>query len=323
LTPGHAAGTISAGEISPVGSARPTGLFDVASVVFGHDHAPYLLEEASTVDYRKEFMVGPGDSVKLDTIDANYTGKIKSSEEAAALLQTHRDTLRELQYLMYAEDKRSLLIVLQGRDAAGKDGTIRRVLSVMNPQGCNVTSFKVPSAVEAAHDFLWRCHSAAPKRGQVTIFNRSHYEDVLVVRVHDLVPKKVWSRRYAHINAFEELLYDSHTQILKFFLHIDREEQLSRFKKRIDNPAKHWKISEADYSERSYWDEYTAAFEDSLEKCGTKHAPWFVIPSNNKWFRNLAIAQIVADTMKDMNMQFPEPAVDMREIRRKYHEAAE
>ena len=275
------------------------------------------------MDYRKEFIVAPGDSVKLDSIDANYTGKIESSEEADAQLEKHHKTLRELQYLMYAEDKRSLLIVLQGRDAAGKDGTIRKVFSVMNPQGCTVKSFKVPSEVEAAHDFLWRCHSVVPERGQVTIFNRSHYEDVLVVRVHDLVPQRVWSRRYAHINAFEELLYDNHTQVLKFFLHIDREEQLERFKKRIDNAAKHWKISDADYAERPHWDEYTEAFEVALEKCSTKHAPWFVIPSNNKWFRNLAIAQIVADTMQDMNMQFPEPAVDMQEIRRKYHEAAE
>ena len=274
------------------------------------------------MDYRKEFIVAPGDSVKLDSIDANYTGKIQS-EEAETQLEKHHKAFRELQYLMYAENKRSLLIVLQGRDASGKDGTIRKVFSVMNPQGCTVKSFKVPSRVEAAHDFLWRCHNAVPARGQVTIFNRSHYEDVLVVRVHSLVPKKVWSRRYAHINAFEELLYDNHTQILKFFLHIDQEEQLERFKKRIDNPAKHWKISDADYAERPYWDAYTDAFEDALEKCSTKHAPWFVIPSNKKWFRNLAIARIVVDTLQDMNMQFPEPVVDMQEIRRKYHEAAE
>ncbi len=275
------------------------------------------------MDYRKEFIVAPGDTVQLDQVDPNYTGDIRSSEEAERQLEKCHKTLRDLQYLMYAEDRRSLLIVLQGRDAAGKDGTIRKVFSVMNPQGCTVTSFKVPSEVEAAHDFLWRCHRAVPERGQVTIFNRSHYEDVLVVRVHDLVPKKVWARRYAHINAFEELLYDNHTQILKFFLHIDGDEQLERFKKRIDNPAKHWKISDADYAERPHWDAYTRAFQDALEKCSTKHAPWFVIPSNKKWFRNLAIAQIVAQTLQDMNMQFPEPTVDMQEIRRKYHEAAE
>jgi PPK2 family polyphosphate:nucleotide phosphotransferase len=275
------------------------------------------------VDYRKEFLVRPGDSVKLDAMDASYTGKLTSSDEAAVELEKCQKTLRDLQYRMYAEDQRSLLVVLQGRDAAGKDGTIRRVFSVMNPQGCSVKSFKVPTTVELAHDFLWRCHSAMPARGQVTVFNRSHYEDVLVVRVHSLVPKKVWSRRYAHINAFEELLCDNHTLVLKFFLHIDRQEQLERFKDRIDDPSKHWKISDADYAEQPYWDEYTKAFEDALEKCSTKHAPWFVIPANKKWFRNLAIAQIVADAMCDLNMQFPEPTVDMQEIRRKYHASVE
>ncbi|MHB8969260.1 MAG: polyphosphate kinase 2 family protein [Pirellulaceae bacterium] len=274
------------------------------------------------MDYRKELIVEPGDAPKLDKIDAGYTGQLDSREEAARQLETLCQSLRELQYRLYAENKRSLLIVLQGRDAAGKDGTIRQVFSVMNPQGCTVTSFKVPSAIEAAHDFLWRCHAAVPARGQVALFNRSHYEDVLVVRVHDLVPKKVWSRRYDHINAFEELLYENHTQILKFYLHIDREEQLERFGKRIDAPTKRWKISDADYSEREYWDDYTQAFQDALEKCSTKHAPWFVIPANHKWFRNLAIAQIVVDTLKDMDMQFPEPTVDMQEIRKKYHEAS-
>ena len=170
---------------------------------------------------------------------------------------------------MYAEDRRSLLIVLQGRDAAGKDGTIRHVFGPMNPQGTRVTSFKVPSKEEMAHDFLWRCHRAAPKTGMVGIFNRSHYEDVLVVRVHDLVPKKIWSKRYDHINAFERLLADKGTVILKFYLHIDRDEQLERFKKRMENPRKNWKISDADYAERPYWDAYTEAFEDALSKCST------------------------------------------------------
>ncbi|MHB0955637.1 MAG: polyphosphate kinase 2 family protein [Pirellulaceae bacterium] len=274
------------------------------------------------MDCRKEFMVRPGDSVKLDEIDAHYTGALDSRKEADRQLEAYGESLRDLQYRMYAENKRSLLIVLQGRDAAGKDGTIRHVFGAMNPQGCTVTSFKVPTSVEAAHDFLWRCHAAVPARGQVTIFNRSHYEDVLVVRVRQLASKATWSRRYDHINAFEELLADNHTQILKFFLHIDREEQLERFGKRIDDPTKHWKISDADYSEREYWDAYTRAFEDALEKCSPQHAPWYVIPSNRKWFRNLAIAQIVVETMKEMNMQFPEPLADMQEIRRKYHAAS-
>jgi PPK2 family polyphosphate:nucleotide phosphotransferase len=220
---------------------------------------------------------------------------------------------------MYAEDKRSLLICLQGRDAAGKDGTINHVLSAMNPQGCTVTGFKVPSKEEAAHDFLWRYHQHTPGKGQVAIFNRSHYEDVLVVRVHDLVPKKVWFRRYEHINDFEKMLYDNGTHILKFYLHIDPEEQLERFKKRIDDPARHWKISDGDYAERPYWDAYTAAFEDALGKCSSEHAPWFIIPSNHKWFRNLAISRIVAEVLESLKMKFPEPTVDIEEIRQKYH----
>jgi PPK2 family polyphosphate:nucleotide phosphotransferase len=275
------------------------------------------------MDYSERFRVKPGNKINLDDIDADFKPADLDSEEAAHQLERSTDKIRDLQHLMYAEDRRSLLVVLQGRDAAGKDGTIRRVFGPMNPQGCRVTSFKVPSKMEAAHDFLWRCHFAAPKRGMVGIFNRSHYEDVLVVRVHDLVPKKIWSKRYDHINDFERLLVDSGTVILKFYLHIDREEQLERFKKRIDNPKKNWKISDADYSERPYWDEYTRAFEEAISKCSTGDAPWFVIPANRKWFRNLAIADIVADTMESLKMLFPEPSVDMGEIRRMYHEADE
>ena len=275
------------------------------------------------MDYSERFRVKPGNNINLDDIDADFKPADFDREEAEHQLERLTEKIRDLQHLMYAEDKRSLLVVLQGRDAAGKDGTIRHVFGPMNPQGCRVTSFKVPSKIEAAHDFLWRCHIAAPKRGMVGIFNRSHYEDVLVVRVHDLVPKKIWSKRYDHINAFERLLVDSGTVILKFYLHIDHEEQLERFKKRIDNPKKNWKISDADYSERPYWDEYTRAFEEAILKCSTDDAPWFVIPANRKWFRNLAIADIVVDTMESLKMRFPEPSVDMGEIRRMYHEADE
>jgi len=179
----------------------------------------------------------------------------------------------------------------------------------------------VPSKEEAAHDFLWRYHKATPGAGQVGIFNRSHYEDVLVVRVHDLVPRPVWSKRYEHINNFEKLLYDNGTHILKFYLHIDKKEQLQRFKQRIDDPARHWKISEGDYAERPFWDAYTDAFEALLCKCSTAHAPWFVIPSNHKWFRNLAISKIVVETLEKLDMQFPAPTVSMDEIKRKYHQA--
>jgi PPK2 family polyphosphate:nucleotide phosphotransferase len=271
--------------------------------------------------YWNKYRVQPGQPIDLESLDAadkpDDIDRTQAEREFASLTEK----LRDLQHLMYAEGRSSLLIVLQGRDAAGKDGTIRHVFGPMNPQGCRVTSFKVPSKEELAHDFLWRCHKVAPRRGQVAIFNRSHYEDVLIVRVHDLVPESVWSKRYDHINAFERLLADNDTLILKFYLHIDREEQLERFRKRIDNPKKNWKISEADYSERPHWDSYTRAFEDALSKCSTEHAPWFVIPANRKWYRNLVIAGIVTEAMEALQMRFPDPTVDMDEIRRMYHEA--
>ncbi|NEX22657.1 polyphosphate kinase 2 family protein [Thiorhodococcus mannitoliphagus] len=271
------------------------------------------------MNYAKRFRVEPGSKVDLSRVDASFKDRHESHTQALPEIERDRDRLRELQYRMYAEGKRSLLICLQGRDAAGKDGTIKHVLGAMNPQGCRVTGFKVPSAEEAGHDFLWRYHKAAPARGQVAIFNRSHYEDVLVVRVHDLVSKTVWSKRYAQINAFERMLHENGTHILKFYLHIDPEEQLARFKQRLDDPARHWKISDGDYAERPYWDEYTAAFEDALSQCSTDQAPWFIIPANHKWFRNLAIARIVAETLESLDMRFPEPSVDIAEIRKKYH----
>ena len=272
------------------------------------------------MNYSKRFRVEPGSKVDLSKVDASFKDDHESHEHALPEIEAYAQKIHDLQYLMYSEGKRSLLLCLQGRDAAGKDGTINHVLAAMNPQGCTVTGFKVPSKEEAAHDFLWRYHQATPARGHVGIFNRSHYEDVLVVRVHDMVPKKVWSRRYHHINAFEELLADNDTTILKFYLHIDPEEQLERFRTRIDDPARHWKISDGDYAERPYWDAYTKAFEDALSRCSTKHAPWFVIPSNHKWFRNLAIAKIVTETLESLEMSFPDPSVDLDEIRKEYHE---
>ena len=275
------------------------------------------------MNYYTQFMVQPGTKVKLDKIDAGFKDQHESHEDALREIEEDRRKLGELQYRLYAEGRRSLLVCLQAMDAAGKDGTVNHVLSAMNPQGCSAHGFKQPSAEEAAHDFLWRIHKACPRRGQVAIFNRSHYEDVLVVRVHDLVPKKIWSNRYDHINAFERLLADNNTHILKFYLHITKEEQLRRFKQRIDDPARHWKISEGDYAERSYWDDYTKAFEDALSRCSTPHAPWFVIPANHKWFRNLAVSRIMVQALERMHSKFPEPTVDMAEIERKYHSAEE
>jgi PPK2 family polyphosphate:nucleotide phosphotransferase len=275
------------------------------------------------MNYVKQFRVKPGSKVDLSKVDAGFKDKHESHEHALPEIETYTQKLHDLQYLMYAEGKRSLLICLQGRDAAGKDGTINHVLGAMNPQGCTVTGFKVPSKEEAAHDFLWRYHQHTPDKGQVAIFNRSHYEDVLVVRVHDMVPKQVWSARYAQINDFEKILADNGTHILKFYLHIDPDEQLARFKQRIDDPTRHWKISDGDYAERPFWDAYTEAFEDALSKTSTEYAPWFIIPSNHKWFRNLAVSRIVAETLESLNMKFPEPTVDIDQIKQKYHAIAQ
>lgn len=273
-------------------------------------------------NFLKKFVVKPGSRIKLRDVDAGYHGRHESHEQAMPDIQAHIQHMDKLQYLMYAERKHSLLIVLQGLDAAGKDGVIRHILSGMNPEGCRVAGFKKPTPQELDHDFLWRVHPQAPARGEVAIFNRSHYEDVLVVRVHHLSPAAVWSRRYDFINHFEKMLsVENNTTILKLFLHISKEEQLARFKQRLDDPARRWKISEADYTERKYWSDYTEAFEDMLHKTSTKHAPWYVIPSNHKWFRDLAISHIINHAMEDLKMKLPKPTVDIDDIRRQYSRA--
>lgn len=272
--------------------------------------------------YCDRFRVEPGSAVKLASVDPGFKDKHENKASAEAEIAAHALRLRELQYLIYAEDRRSVLICLQALDAAGKDGTINHVLGAMNPQGARVHGFKVPSKEEAAHDFLWRAHRYTPARGEVVVFNRSHYEDVLVVRVHDLVPREVWSKRYDLINDFERNLVESGTHVLKFYLHISEEEQLERFKQRLDDPARRWKISEADYSERKLWSSYVAAYEEVFARTSTKHAPWYVIPSNHKWFRNLAVSRIVVETLESLGMTLPRPTVDIDDIRRRYHEAA-
>ena len=231
------------------------------------------------------------------------------------------DRIIRRQYLLYADAGQSLLIVLQGLDAAGKDGTIRHVMSGMNPQGVHVAAFKQPTSTEAAHDFLWRAHRAAPGRGQVAIFNRSHYEDVLVTRVHGTIPESVWRARYDQINRFEELLATNGTAILKFFLHISPEEQLDRFRERLEDPARQWKISETDYTERQFWPAYMRAYEDALAATSTAVAPWYVIPSDHKWVRNLAVAEIIAARLERMDLKTPPVRVDLADIRRRYHTA--
>lgn len=272
------------------------------------------------MDYYEHFRVAPDSKLDLDKFDPVCKDLHDDRDLAEAEMLRLRDRLRQLQYSLYAERKRSVLICLQGRDAAGKDGTIRHVVRAMNPQGCRVFSFKVPSKEEAEHDFLWRHHKVTPGLGHIAVFNRSHYEEVLVQRVHDMVPKSVWKKRYDEINNFEKILANNGTHILKFYLHIDPEEQLERFKKRLDAPHKHWKISDADYSERPYWDDYTDAYEDALSKCSTDYAPWFTIPSNRKWFRNYVILKILVAAFESFDIKMPEATVDLDEIRRLYHQ---
>ena len=269
-----------------------------------------------------EFCVEEGARVKLRDIDPAYHGTHESPKAALTEIQPYLEKMDQLQQLMYAEKKHALLIVLQGLDAAGKDGTARLIITNMDPAGCRVVGFKQPTAEDLDHDFLWRVHPRVPAKGEVAIFNRSHYEDVLIVRVHQLAPVNVWSKRYDLINDFEKwLVMENNTTVLKFFLNISKEEQLVRFKQRLDDPAQHWKISESDYKEREYWDKYIDAFEDMLQQTSTHHAPWFVIPSNCKWFRNLAVTQIISHTLDDLGLKLPKPKVDIADIRRKYHAA--
>lgn len=275
------------------------------------------------MSYRKELMVKPGSRVRLKDIDPSYHGRHESHEKALPEIDSTLEQITAQQELLYAEGRQALLIVLQGIDAAGKDGVCWHVIRAMNPQGCSVHGFKQPTAEEQAHDFLWRVHRQVPGKGRVAVFNRSHYEDVLVVRVHDLAPKDVWSRRYEAINQFEGLLAANGVTVIKFFLYISKEEQLERFRRRLDDPNRHWKISTSDYTEREYWDSYCEAYEAMLTKCSTENAPWYVIPSNHKWFRNLATSQIILETLEAMDIKAPEPSVDIDEIRRKYHQAVE
>jgi PPK2 family polyphosphate:nucleotide phosphotransferase len=273
------------------------------------------------MDYRKKFSVDPEAKVRLAKIDPSFTGEHETHDKALGEIQKNVERLEKLQYLLYADGRQSLLVVLQALDAAGKDGVIRHVFSGVNPQGTAVFGFKQPTPVEAAHDFLWRAHRRAPGKGEIVIFNRSHYEDVLVVRVHKLVAQSVWSKRYGMINDFEKMLTANGTSILKFYLHISPEEQLARFAQRLDDPSRQWKISESDYSERELWPQYVEAFEEAISLTSTKRAPWYIIPSNHKWFRNLAVSQIIADTMDDMGLKLPPTHVNLADIRRKYHAA--
>jgi PPK2 family polyphosphate:nucleotide phosphotransferase len=254
---------------------------------------------------KQSLCVPPGKKVRFRDFDAEYTGGLKKGKQVQAELDDNVAALNELGYRLYAEGRRSLLLVLQGMDTAGKDGTIRHVMQGFNPQSCQVMSFKQPGAEELAHDFLWRIYRAVPRKGFVGIFNRSHYEDVLVVRVHDLVPKQEWESRYERINRFEQMLDEGGTAIVKVFLHISKEEQRKRLQARLDDPKKRWKFSRADIAERKYWSDYQKAYEAAMTRCNTTHAPWYVVPANRKWYRNLVISRILRKTLEKMDPQYP------------------
>ena len=263
---------------------------------------------------KSPWLVKPHTKVRLKDFETSAHTHF-NEQTAAAALQKHQNKLAKLQEVLYAGQQRAVLIVLQGMDTAGKDGTISHIFSGINPQGCEVSSFKVPTPLEARHDFLWRCHQHVPALGMIGIFNRSHYEQVLSPVVHKLVGGKQARQDLEQINDFEEMLYENGTLVLKFFLHISAEEQKNRLQARLDDPDKHWKFSEADLKERQFWPQYQAAYEDVLTHTSKKHAPWFVIPSDHKWFRSLAISAILAEALAGLKLSYPKPTMDVSTIK--------
>ena len=256
--------------------------------------------------------VAPGSTPDLAATEAAATPGFDGDKDGAgARVKELKQELATFQERLWAEQGQSLLVVLQALDAGGKDGLIRKVITAFNPQGTRVTGFGVPTEEELRHDFLWRVHAATPGKGRIGVFNRSHYEDVLVVRVNGLAPEAVWRARYDQINAFEAILAANRTRIVKFYLHISRAEQRQRFQKRLDNPEKHWKWSSGDLETRARWDDFQAAYTDALTRCSTEQAPWFVVPADRKWYRDLAVAEILAETARDMDPRWPEPEEDL------------
>jgi len=261
------------------------------------------------------YQVKPGQKIKLADIDPDDHKRFEGSKkEGRKLVSEQNRELEPLQEVLYAEQKHKVLVVLQGMDTSGKDGTIRHVFEGVNPQGVKVASFKVPTSEELNHDYLWRVHKQVPGKGEIVIFNRSQYEDVLIVRVHNLVSERIWSKRYAQINNFERLLAEEGTIILKFFLHIDIEEQKQRLQARLDDPSKHWKFNVGDLKERALWDQYVEAYEDVLSLTSTKWAPWYIVPANRKWYRDLVISEILIDTLKGLKMNYPENLDDLSKV---------
>ncbi len=259
---------------------------------------------------KSPYLVKPDAKVKLADLPTDATGSYKDSDAAEPMLADHRKQLAALQELLYASEAKALLIVLQGMDTAGKDGTIRHIFSGINPQGCQVASFKVPTPLEARHDFLWRCEAQVPPRGMIGIFNRSHYEDVLSPQIHGHLSAKTSKRHLDDINSWERTLVDNDVAILKFFLHISHNEQTRRLQARIDDPSKHWKLSPSDFAERPFWDDYMRIYEQILRETSTKHAPWFVIPADHKWFRNVAISALLVEALESLKLKVPAPAFD-------------
>ncbi len=256
----------------------------------------------------QQYRIDPEKPIKIKKFDTNdlgdWEGKKKDAQKAFKKLQKD---LAELQEVLYAEQKHKILIILQAMDTGGKDGTIRTLLEKVNPQGVKIANFKTPTPIELAHDYLWRVHARVPGKGEMVIFNRSHYEDVLVVRVHELVPKEVWKKRFEQINAFERMLAEEGTTILKFYLHIDKEEQKQRFLERLTDPKKQWKFNPNDLEERKKWDLYQDAYQDVLNKTSTAWAPWYAIPANRNWYRNLCVTSVIVETLKSLKLKYPEP----------------
>jgi PPK2 family polyphosphate:nucleotide phosphotransferase len=263
-----------------------------------------------SADYR----VPASDRVSLNAWDPDDQADVPDKSMGRAILKENRKRIIDLQEKLYAESRQSLLVVFQAMDTGGKDGCIENVFKGVNPAGCRVDSFKAPTSNELSHDFLWRYHHKAPARGFIQVFNRSHYEDVLVVRVKNLVPESIWSERYDQINAFERLLESNGTRIVKFYLHISKDEQKNRLQSRLDDPDKHWKFSIGDLADRALWDDYQQAFEVALGNTSTETAPWYVVPANRKWLRDVVVSTVVRETLEDMNPQFPAPEGDLTGI---------
>jgi PPK2 family polyphosphate:nucleotide phosphotransferase len=263
--------------------------------------------EIKVNDIINRLMVAEGKKINLQKLDPDYDFSINEKKAAYVLEQNLKKRMSDLQYRLYAERKKALLIVFQGIDASGKDSTIRHVISAFNPQSCTVKAFKEPTEEELSHDFLWRIHKSVPAKGEIFVFNRSHYEDIIQPRVHKTIHKSIWSQRFKHINAFEKCLSDSNTKIIKFYLNISKEEQRKRLEERMTDPSKQWKVSERDLKDRKFWNSYATAYQDTISKCSNIWAPWYIIPANKKWFRNLAVGLIIIDTLERMKPKFPKP----------------